>query len=136
VPAWQREFVWFAIIGTGAFCVDTAVLYAMLTTGLGFFAGRFVSYLIAVTCTWYANRRVTFAAARSEGMRGSASEWLRFVTANLGGGAVNYSLYAALIAATPTARAYPVLGVAAGSIAGLAVNFTLSKFVVFSHWRR
>jgi putative flippase GtrA len=47
------------------------------------------------------------------------------------GGLVNYTTYAILVTWVSAASAHPVLGVAAGSIAGLAVNFALSQRVVF-----
>lgn len=128
---WQTEFARFAVIGTAAFVVDASMLYAALWVGLGFYTGRVVSYLVAATFTWYGNRRITFIHSRAEGVGPAAAEWLKFLVANLGGGLVNYSIYAALIASFAIVRAYPVLGVAAGSLAGLVVNFTLSKFIVF-----
>jgi putative flippase GtrA len=128
---WQTQFARFAVIGTAAFVVDASALYAALWIGLGFYAGRAISYLLAATFTWYGNRRITFTDSHAEGAGPAAAEWLKFLVANLGGGAVNYSIYAALIASFAIVRAYPVLGVAAGSLAGLVVNFTLSKFVVF-----
>ncbi len=51
--------------------------------------------------------------------------------ANLTGGLVNYLTYAWLVSQFPVVRENPVLGVAAGAIAGLSVNFTLSKMLVF-----
>jgi putative flippase GtrA len=128
---WQTQFLRFAVIGTAAFVVDASTLYAALWFGLGLYAGRVVSYLVAATFTWYGNRRITFVRSHAEGVGPAAAEWLKFLVANLGGGAVNYAIYAALIASFAMVRAYPVLGVAAGSLAGLVVNFTLSKFVVF-----
>lgn len=128
---WQAEFARFAVIGTAAFVVDTAVLYTGLALGLGFYWGRAVSFLVAATFTWYGNRRFTFTHTRARGTGAIIAEWARFLMANLVGGVVNYATYAALVNLVPIVRAYPVLGVAAGSIAGLSVNFTLSKFVVF-----
>jgi putative flippase GtrA len=127
----RLEFARFAVIGTAAFFVDTAVLYAGLAAGLGFYAGRALSYLVAVTFTWYGNRRITFAATRAHGGAAVLAEWFRFATTNLLGGALNYAAYAALIANVGLVRTYPVLGVAAGSLIGMTVNFALSKFVVF-----
>ncbi|HET6473411.1 MAG TPA: GtrA family protein [Pseudomonadales bacterium] len=127
----QLEVIRFGAIGTVAFFVDTATLYAVLATGLGFYAGRGVSYMVAVTFTWYGNRRITFAESRAYGVAATAREWLTFVAANSVGGVVNYATYAALVANVGLVRGYPVLGVAAGSLAGMTVNYTLSKFVVF-----
>jgi putative flippase GtrA len=47
------------------------------------------------------------------------------------GALVNYGTYAALVASVPLVATRPVLGVAAGSVAGLVFNFTLSKLWVF-----
>jgi putative flippase GtrA len=127
---WGLQFFRFAVVGTTAFVVDTAVLYAAIWAGLGLYAGRAVSYLVAATFTWYGNRRLTFST-HAHGAPAIAAEWIRFLVANLAGGAVNYATYAAAIAWLPLVRAYPVLGVAAGSLAGLSVNFLASKFVVF-----
>ena len=133
---WQSEFLRFAVIGTVAFVIDTIVLYVMLWIGVGHYRGRVVSYLVALTFTWYGNRRITFASTRAHGAQAIAAEWLRYVMANLTGGLVNYSMYAWLVSAFPLVRANPVLGVAAGSIAGLSVNFTLNKLLVFRGKRR
>ena len=127
---WKAKFARFAAIGSAAFVVDSAVLYGGLALGLGLYWGRAVSYLVAATFTWYGNRRITFAT-HAHGASAVAAEWIRFLSANLVGGAVNYATYAGLVSLLPLVRAYPVLGVAAGSIAGLGVNFTLSKFLVF-----
>ena len=128
---WQSEFLRFAVIGTVAFLVDTVVLYILLWMGVGHYRGRVVSFMTALTFTWYGNRQITFASTRAHGARAIAAEWLRYVMANLLGGVVNYSTYAWLVSAFPIAHANPVLGVAAGAIAGLSVNFTLSKLLVF-----
>jgi putative flippase GtrA len=82
----------------------------------------------AVTFTWAMNRWFTFAGA--DPRRGTA-QWGCFVAANGVGALVNYGTYAALVALVPLVAARPVLGVAAGSVAGLVFNFTLSKLWVF-----
>ena len=47
------------------------------------------------------------------------------------GGGVNYAVYAALVATVPLVAAQPVLGVAAGVLAGMFVNFFLADKLVF-----
>ena len=127
---WNTQFIRFAVVGTAAFVVDTAVLYLALWAGLGLYSGRAVSYLVAATFTWYGNRRITFAS-RAQGTSAVTAEWIRFLLTNLVGGAVNYAVFAALVSQLEFVRAFPVIGVAAGAIAGLSVNFTLSKWLVF-----
>ena len=122
------QFLRFGLVGMAGFVVDAAALTAAMALGLGPYGGRVVSYLAAATFTWAMNRRFTFAGA--DPRRGTA-QWGRFVAANGVGALVNYGTYAALVALVPLVAAWPVLGVAAGSVAGLVFNFTFSKLWVF-----
>jgi putative flippase GtrA len=127
--ALSRQLLAFSVVGTIGFAVDAAILYAAMTVlGTGLYVGRAISYLVAATTTWALNRRFTFHGQRSS-VR--IIEWGRFLAANAVGGLVNYGTYAALVATQPTAAAHPVIGVAAGSLAGLALNFMLSRYLVF-----
>ncbi|MCA3284350.1 MAG: GtrA family protein [Roseomonas sp.] len=122
------EFLRFGVVGTIGFVVDTAVLYAGLAFGLGLYGGRAVSYLVAATTTWALNRLWTF---RGRGEGPAHQQWALFLLVNLIGFAMNYGTYAALIVFVPMVAAHPVLGVAAGAIAGMFGNFVLSRQLVF-----
>lgn len=125
-----RQFISFAAVGVVGFVVDASALYfAMHVLGAGLYGGRLLSYLTAATTTWALNRSYTFRAQRNHD---KVAEWGRFLLANAIGGIVNYATYAALVTASPVAAGYPILGVAAGSLAGLCVNFGLSRHLVFS----
>ena len=126
-----RQFLRFGMIGTGGFVVDTTVLYFLMgVVGLDPYTGRLASWCVAATFTWAMNRRFTFADKRPR-----FRQWLAFLAANALGGAINYAVYAALVTFVDEVAAIPVLGVAAGSIAGLFFNFTVSKLVVFRRAR-
>ena len=122
------EFLRFGVVGTVGFVVDTAVLYAGLALGLGLYGGRAVSYLAAATTTWALNRLWTF---RGRGDGPVHRQWALFLLVNLVGFAMNYGTYAALIEFVPMVAAHPVLGVAAGALAGMFGNFVLSRQLVF-----
>lgn len=125
-----RQFLSFAAVGVVGFIVDASTLYfAMHVLGAGLYGGRLLSYLTAATTTWVLNRSYTFRAQRNHD---KVAEWGRFLVANAVGGIVNYGTYATLVTASPVVAAYPVMGVAAGSLAGLCVNFGLSRYLVFS----
>jgi putative flippase GtrA len=124
----RGSWIRFAIVGAFGFFVDASALTLALFLGAGFFGGRVVSFLCAVTATWYANRTFTFASKDSRLVR----EWFRFLSANAIGGLVNYLIYAVLVSTVPLCEAHPTLAVAAGSAAGLACNFTLSSKFVFA----
>lgn len=125
----MRQFALFCIAGVIGFVVDAGIVQGLVGVG-GFdpYLSRVVSFLCAMTATWLFNRRYTFVAGRDESL---GREWLRYFVAMLGGFAVNYGIYAALVYSVPLVSVWPVLGVAAGSIAGLAVNYASSRYWVF-----
>jgi putative flippase GtrA len=129
----HRQFLRFAVAGAIGFVVDVAVLYALLALGLGYYSGRVFSFLAAAFTTWQINRRYAFSTQAGEDR---LREWLRYLLAMLGGGVINYGVYASIVYSAPRERWVPLLAVAAGSIAGLAANFLSAKFWVFGGTRR
>jgi putative flippase GtrA len=121
------EFLRFGAVGAVGFCCDTAVVYA-LRHAIGLYAAGMASYVIAATVTWALNRIWTF---RGRGAGPRHVQWARFLAANFLGFVLNRGTYAALIAAAPLARAWPVLAIIAGTAAGMFVNFFLSRRLVF-----
>ena len=126
------RFLRFAIVGALGFVVDAGVLALVLHSGLaGFHAGRCLSFLAAASFTWALNRRFTFAdRAASRGSRGA--QWARYVAAMSAGAAVNYAVYALVLAWAGYTALIAPFAVAAGSIAGLGVNFSAARWFVFA----
>jgi len=122
------ELVRFAAAGILGLAVDVAVLYGTMALGMGWLSGRAISFLAAVWATWQFNRRFTFAP----GERLSVwEEWWRYLSAMLVGGVVNYAAYSTVMIALPGVPLLPMLAVAIGSLAGMAVNFLSAKYFVF-----
>jgi putative flippase GtrA len=125
----------FGIVGAIGFLVDAGLLQAMLRLGLGYYGGRLVSFLAAATTTWILNRSFTFRRETppepAPAPTHPAGEWLAYLGLMVIGGVINYGTYALAIAMSEPVRRYPVLGVALGSIAGMAVNFWTAKTMVF-----
>ena len=124
----RQELLRFTLVGAAGFLVDATALTLALGLGLGLYAGRVVSYLCAATFTWACNRRFTFSGARAGT---PLAQWARFLGANAIGGAMNYGVYASLVTYSAAGPRWPVLAVAAGSLAGLVFNFAVSKAWVF-----
>lgn len=122
------QFLRFAAVGVAGFAVDVLVLYLALRLGMGPYVSRVLSFLAAVRVTWELNRRFTFAGAASGQSR---LTWWRYLLAMLGGGIANYAVYSALVALLRDRPWLPLLGVAAGSIAGLVINFSGARLIVF-----
>ncbi|MCC6469579.1 MAG: GtrA family protein [Alphaproteobacteria bacterium] len=118
----------FCVVGALAFVVDAGVVQALVVWGQwNPYLARLVSYLSAASTAWWLNRRFTFGAGDDPLHR----EWAKYLVVNTAGGLVNYATYAALVLASDLVRAMPALGVAAGSVAGLVVNFSLNRWLVF-----
>ncbi len=118
----------FSLVGVAGFIVDAGLLM-MLVDSLGPYVGRLISFGFAVFTTWLLNRTFTFENNKSE--FSLAGEFIRYLSAMIVGGVANYGLYAALIYLVVLVQNWPILGVAAGSLAGLAINFTLAKNWIF-----
>lgn len=127
-----RQLLLFAIAGVIGLAVDTAVLYA-LAPWLGWYAARVVSFLAAATATWWINRRHAFRAqAADAGARGLPwwREYAKYLASMTVGGLANYAAYT-LVLQWLYGPLAPMLGVAAGSIAGLGFNFLSARYLVF-----
>ena len=118
----------FACVGLVGLAVDTAIVYA-LRAEAGLYAAGLISYVVAATATWVLNRNITFRAMRSG--RQMHREWGLFLIANLGGFVLNRGTYAALVTWSVLAAAHPVIATASGAVAGMGLNFALSRAVVF-----
>ncbi len=125
----MRQFFLFGLAGTLGFLVDAGVV-SVLVNGLDWnpYGARVISFLCAVATTFTFNRRYTFAATSAGSLARQAGQYL---VAMLAGFGVNYVIYAVLVYQFETVRTWPVFGVAAGSIAGMLVNYTSSRFWVF-----
>ncbi|HVB67397.1 MAG TPA: GtrA family protein [Acetobacteraceae bacterium] len=126
-PAVIAQFLRFGTVGTIGFVIDTAVVYSLRGV-LGLYGAGMVSYLVAASANWALNRAWTF---RGHHTGPAHRQWMRFMAANLVGFALNRGTYAALVTWVPLCAAQPVFAVAAGSVAGMFVNFALSRRVVF-----
>jgi len=121
------QFLKFGTVGTLGFVVDTIVVYA-LRRSLGLYGAGMASYMVAATVTWLLNRLWTF---RGQGGGPAHHQWARFLAVNLGGFVLNRGAYALLVTFVPFCAEQPVYAVAAGAIAGMFVNFSLARMVVF-----
>lgn len=128
----MKQFQRFLLVGALGFVVDFSVLYlAVNAAGLGTLAGRLVSFIVAATVTWKANRHFTFATTEAVVPGTAARQWLRYLLTTAIGGAINIGVYQLWLKMTDYGNMNLFLAVVAGSAVALLVNFTLSKHVVF-----
>jgi putative flippase GtrA len=122
------QFVMFGMVGLIGFAIDTGTVYA-LRHAVGLYVAGLVAYFTAATGTWFCNRSWTFRhIGRSDLWY---VQWRRFLTANLTGFIINRGIYALLVTFVAVAARQPVIAVFAGAVAGITLNFNLSRKMVF-----
>lgn len=123
-----RRFFSFALIGTGAFVLDAALLQAGIALGLAKPVARVISVFAAMNFAFALNRAFTFAQFRGTPL---PRQWAMYMAANSVGAAINYLVFLVLGTGQGWFAGTPVLAVAAGSIAGMGFNFTASRLTAF-----
>jgi putative flippase GtrA len=122
------QFGMFGIVGLVGFVIDTGTVYA-LRHSLGLYVAGLAAYFTAATGTWFCNRSWTFRhIRRSDPWH---VQWRRFLAANLSGFIINRGVYALLVTFVAAAARQPVIAVFAGALAGMTLNFNLSRKMVF-----
>jgi putative flippase GtrA len=121
------QFMQFGVVGAVGFLLDTATVYG-LRASLGLYGAGAVAYIVAASGNWLLNRVWTF---RGQGSGKMHHQWALFMTTNLLGFALNRGTYALLVTFVAACAAQPVYAVAAGAVAGMFLNFRLSRSVVF-----
>lgn len=129
----KKEFLSFCIVGGIAFFVDAGVFYFSNILFGNYYYSRIISYLFAVTFTWYFNKKITFGnVSQHSGGISSLIEWLKFLYTQSFGFAVNYSVFATLVTFTIFFKEMPLFAIAFATIPSLFINFLGAKFLVFN----
>lgn len=121
------QFLMFGTVGTFGWMLDTATVYA-LRHQLGLYGAGLASYVVAATGTWLFNRLWTF---RGRGRGPVHRQWARFLAVNAIGLVLNRGTYALLVTFVALCAAQPIFATAAGALAGMFMNFTLARAIVF-----
>lgn len=119
----------FVVVGGIGFIIDASIL-ATLVHGYGWgdYTARIVSFAVAVTVTWYLNRRYVFAARKTLSRR---SEYSRYLAVQLTGMTINFLVYSLCIASSQVMDSWPVLALAVGSAVALLFNYVGARMFVF-----
>lgn len=120
------QFLKFAVVGTIGFITDTATVY-VIRDAIGIYAAGFAGSAASTSITWPLNRHWTF-----NGAGGAIRRLLPlYIATNLLTLALNRSVFIILVTFVPLCARQPIFAVAAGSIAGMFVNFFFKRSLVF-----
>ena len=120
----------FVVVGAIGFLVDAGILTALMTgAGFGHYGARAISFTIAVTTTWYLNRRWVFARGA---VPVSGREYTSYLLVQVIGAVINLSVFVAAIELVPRLSGTPVIPLALGAAIAVIFNFGASSLFVFS----
>jgi putative flippase GtrA len=123
------QFVKFGIVGVLGFGVDLSLFHLALDVfGFGHYGSALFAFPFTATFTWFGNRLFTFRGRRELGAR---AQWTRFLTVCAAGLVLNRGTFSLLTATVPLVYAWPVLGLLAGTGAGMFFNFFMVRRLVF-----
>jgi putative flippase GtrA len=121
------QFLRFGTVGGIGFLIDTAAVYGLRHI-LGLYGAGLIAYVVAATGNWALNRIWTF---RGHGSGPAYRQWTMFMVTNLAGFVLNRGAYVLLVTFVAAATRQPVIATAAGAVAGMFANFSLSRRLVF-----
>jgi putative flippase GtrA len=125
----RKSFALFVVAATVGFIIDAGVVTLLVRwLGWGPWQGRFVSFPLAVTATWWLNRRYAF---RGTGGRDRRVEYAAYWAIQLAGAVVNFAIYGMCLHIAPALAAFPFVPVAIGGIAAMLFNFAVAKSTVY-----
>jgi putative flippase GtrA len=125
-----RMLIPFGVVGTCGFLLDATLLKIGLALGLSKAIARVFSILISMHFAFAMNRMWAFKALRGAPL---VQQWLGYLVANSAGALLNYAVFLVLSHQGMLFEHAPILAVAAGSIAGMFVNFFGSRLLAFRH---
>ena len=124
-----QQFFKFGIVGFAGFIVDSLMLYFGINVlGLGRIAAGIFSFPFSVTATWIGNRLYTF---RSAPPMSAAKQLAKFSAVCAIGLFFNRGTYSLLVSTVPFVYDHPIIGLLAGTGAGMFFNFFAARKHVF-----
>ena len=122
----RQRLVRFGIVGALGFVIDAGVTFGLTRAGLTPWLARLPAYLLANLATYALNRSWTFGH-----QIGFWTGWARYFASTAAGAAVNYAAYSIVLLAAHHTPAAVLGAVAAGSLAGMIVNYLAARHLVF-----
>ena len=126
----SRKLPGFVVVGAIGFLIDAGILTLLMTAyEFDHYSARAISFTVAVTFTWYMNRRWVFEKSAASI---SGREYSSYLVVQVIGAVINLSVFVAIIEILPNLTRVPVIPLAVGAVAALLFNFGASSRFVFS----
>lgn len=122
--AWPARLLRFAVVGTIAFVLTGAILFALMRVGVPARAAQVPAIGAGLVTTYVLNRSFTFRATEDA----NPAEFARYVATSATGAVVNYLTFILALGIGLS----PLIALVAGTAAGMVTNFLGYQVYVFS----
>ncbi len=123
------QFIKFGTVGFIGFFIDLGFFHIGFDLfGFGHYTSAMFSFPFAATFGWLGNRLFTFRGNHTGSAHAQLGRFLMVTTCGL---ILNRGTYSLLTATIPLVYDYPVLGLLAGTGAGMFFNFFFVRKIVF-----
>jgi len=130
-PALLKKLLSFGVVGTVGFVADAGVLTVLSTRlGVNVYLARACSFTFAVFVTWMLNRKWVFKSSTPR-TTSRTNEYISYLSVQIVGALINLGVFSLIIFLFPKFKAYPVVPLAFGSIAGMFFNFMGAQIWTF-----
>lgn len=124
----MTKFLTFAAVGSVTYFVDAFLFWFFLLVIEQPLVARVGSLLLAMTFSWYVNKKVTFRHVQQPN---SNFQLFAFMISQMPGAIANTLVSSYTYSYVSLIQNNPFLAVGLGSLAGLLINFFLADRVVF-----
>jgi len=126
----DKRILRFAAVGVAGFAVDGGVLTTLMAAAnFGAYEARLVSFSLAVTVTWWLNRRLTFRDVRRAA---PGRQFARYFVVQVIGALSNLAVFALLLETVALFERLPILALTIGAVVGLCINYAGSARYAFA----
>ncbi|AAO91344.1 GtrA family protein [Coxiella burnetii] len=123
---YRYSLIRFLTIGVIGLLIDITFLY-LFRHEMGLIPAKILSYVIAVTITWFLNRCFTF---RSQDSR-RVQEWMRYAFIYAITGCIHVLMFTALVYRYPVLHTHPIFALIITAVVIAFINFGFTKYFAF-----
>ncbi len=124
------RFSKFFLTGGLGFLVDASVFLILIhPLSISVYVARVLSFLVAVSITWYLNRTFTFVD-RSDRNK-AKSEYSRYFGVQVAGATLNYGIFVVSLTVLSGLRGAPLIALTIGSAVAMLFNYLGAHYVAF-----
>jgi putative flippase GtrA len=128
------EVLSFVSVGAIGFAIEALVLTMLVSQGVDVYLSRAVSFPLALTVTWYLNRKHTFDDGKNSRFVSLRSEYVGYFSIQVVGAFLNLAIFSLVVFAFPELKSIPILPLVVGAGVAMVFNYSASRYFIYKKW--